>query len=67
MQDMFETGNFTVDKINCPVSKHADGWCGEPCPGCKGSGQVDTDHSYAACGRCGGTGERYEPRLEMRT
>jgi hypothetical protein len=36
------------------------GWMGEPCPHCKGSGQVDTEHSHAACGACAGTGERYE-------
>jgi len=48
------------------VSKNGDGWCGEPCPRCKGTGEVDTEHSYAACGRCGGTGERYESSLDLR-
>ena len=48
------------------VSKNGDGWCGEPCPTCDGRGEVDTEHSYGPCGRCGGTGERYEPSLDLR-
>lgn len=48
------------------VSNASDGWCGEPCPECVGTGEVDTEHSYAACKRCGGTGERYEAMLDFR-
>lgn len=52
--------------MGAPFSKMRDGWCDEPCPNCKGVGEVDTEHSFAPCNHCGGTGERYESELDER-
>jgi len=50
-----------------PISKNDDGWCGEPCPECKGDQFVEEENGYRySCGRCGGTGERYESSLDLR-
>lgn len=50
-----------------PVSKNNDGWCGEPCPVCKGTGEKD-DQTFGRqpCGGCGGTGEWYVSALDKR-
>jgi RecJ-like exonuclease len=48
------------------VSKNRDGWTSEPCPSCKGTGEVETEHSYGPCGACGGTGEEYDASQDDR-
>lgn len=58
--------HFVTVERRAVISEGSDGWCGEPCPKCEGTGQVTTEHSHAACGRCGGTGERYEASLDYR-
>lgn len=49
------------------TSRDNDGWCGVPCPAsdCH-RGEVDGEYGPRACGRCGGTGERYESALDHR-
>ena len=45
---------FNPDEIWAAQSKNHDGWTGEKCERCKGTGEVDTAHSFGACPDCGG-------------
>lgn len=45
------------------ASKNNDGWTGEICPDCKGSGRRNEEER---CNSCGGTGEEYISELDKR-
>lgn len=48
------------------ISKKRNGWTGEKCGHCNGSGEGDTDYP-SPCGACGGTGEEYDATQDDRT
>lgn len=49
------------------TSKNRDGWTGEKCPRCNGTGEDEhDDFGRRPCGACGGTGEEYDPKQDDR-
>lgn len=58
-------GEFATECGGCaPVeegSYGANGWTGNECPECEGSGEVDSDENDGRCLACGGTGDEYVP------
>lgn len=48
------------------ISKRRDGWTGEKCAKCEGTGEGDGNYGRQDCNKCGGTGEEYDAKQDDR-